>query len=366
MSITVVSVAGDPSAKDLEKLFSLGWLSSQGSQSRSSWSHSGLKTKRGSLKQEKRRSGDRKSLFDSPHTHKKDNLSKPLETKDSKSSRIKESEPAAEDTSDAKTQNPEISPELQFPKVVQEGITVKLHKTESRKAPRREHEHEALARRKRDNDHEQEERRRRRRSDVTESFNSQVKNRFGSKQLEKTVSIRLVDIRNSDTDDYFIDERMTKRVSLDVNTKLNRAGELSDAANANKANGWLRRAQTDGSHTTSRHVSGHLRSWGKFRIPKRSERPLTMKEQEEEEEEVEVEEHRKPLLRPLTNTPEPSYPRTRLRTGTESDGYASDSKPGDGEMEPCLKRCHSHQLRGDSSLGRRYGSDIIRRGVLAS
>ncbi|XP_042292951.1 protein Jade-1 isoform X2 [Thunnus maccoyii] len=354
---------GDPSAKDLEKLFSLGWLSSQGSQSRSSWSHSGLKTKQGSLKQEKRKSSsDRKGLSDSPHTYKKDNLSKPLETKDSKGSRIKESEPA-EAASDAKIQNSENHEEVQYPKLlkqegVQETVAVKLHKLESRKGLRREApgpEHEALARRKRENDQEQEERRRKRRSEGTESFPSQVKNRFGLKHLEKTVSIRLVDIRNSDTDDYFLDEGMTKRrpASLDAttNTKLNRANRVADAAAAAKANGWLRKAhaaQANGS------VGGHLKDWGKFRIPKRSEKPPTMKAPEQ----------RKPLLRPLTNTPEPSYPRTRLRTGTENDGF--DSKPGDGEVEPCLKRCHSHQLRGDSSLSRRYGSDIIRRGVLAS
>lgn len=354
----------------MEKLFSLGWLTSQGSQSRSSWSHSGLKTKRGSLKQEKRKSSERKGLSDSLHTHRKDNLSKPLETKESKGPRIKESAPA-EATSDAKIHTAEIGqevqvPKLQKPELVQETIAVKLHRPESRKGPRREApgpDHEALARRKRDSDQEQEEKRRKRRSDVTESFPSQVKNRFGSKHLEKTVSVRLVDIRNSDADDYFMDERMTKRipVSLDVtNTKLNRAGMVSDAAAATKSNGCLRKTHANGSHTPSRHVAGHLKGWGKFRIPKRGERPLTA--EEEEEEEV----HCKPLLRPLTNTPEPSYPRTRLRTGTENDGYASDSKAGDGEMEPCLKRCHSHQLRGDSSLGRRYGSDIIRRGVLAS
>lgn len=359
-------VAGDPSAKDLEQLFSLGSFSSQGSQSRSSWSHSGLKTKRGSLKQEKRKISDRKDLSDSPHIHKKDNLSKLLETKDGKSSRIKESEA----TSDTKVPTCDISQEIQFPKlqkpeVVQE--TVRLHKPESRKAPRRQApgpEHETLTGQNRDDEHEQEERRRKRRSDVSESFPSQVKNRFGSKHLEKTVSIRLVDIRNSDTDEYLMDEGMTRRspVSLDVtNTKLNRAAVLSDAAAATKTNGWLRKTPANGSHTPNRPAAGHLKGWGKFRIPKRSEKHLTTTEEEEEE-------HRKPLLRPLTNTPEPSYPRTRLRTGTENDGYASDSdsKPDDGEMEPCLKRCHSHQLRGDSSLGRRYGSDIIRRGVLAS
>ncbi|KAM6917675.1 protein Jade-1 isoform 1-T4 [Lycodopsis pacificus] len=348
-------LSGDPP----EKLSSLGWLSSQDSQSRSS-----MKTKPPSLKQEKRKSGPRKGLSDSAHAHRKENLSKPLETRDSRSSRVRESGPA-EDTSDAKTHNSEISQEIQFPKlhkpdVVQQTITVKLHRAECRKGPRREApgpEHEALARRKRENDHEQEERRRKRKSDATESFPSQEKNRFGAKQLDKTVSVRLVDIRNSDNDDYFLDERMTKRspASLEptTNTKLNRANEISAAAKA-KANGWLRKTQTNGSHTTNRHVGGHLRSWGKFRIPKRRERPLTADEEEEEEEE----EHRE--------TPEPSYPKTRLRTGAESDGSASDSKPGDGEPEPCLKRCHSHQLRGDASLGRRYGSDIIRRGVLAS
>ncbi|KAF1374424.1 hypothetical protein PFLUV_G00228950 [Perca fluviatilis] len=345
-------LTGDPSAKDLEKLFSLGWLASQGSQARSSWSHSGLKTKSGSLKQEKRRSGERKGLSDSPHAHKKDNLSKPAETKDSKVSRVKECDPT-EDTRDAKTPNADLSREIPFPKfqkpeVVQETITAK--------GPRREApgpEPEALARRKRDHDQEQEERRRKRKSDAPESFPGQAKNRLGSKHLEKTVSIRLVDIRNSDNDDFFTDEGVTKRcpVSLGAaaNTKLGRAGEAAPA----KANGWLRKAQANGSHATSRHVGGHLRSWGKFRIPKRSERPPAVAAAVKAPQEAE---HGESLLRPLTNTPEPSYPRTRLRTGAESDG----------EVEPCLKRCHSHQLRGDASLGRRYGSDIIRRGVLAS
>ncbi|XP_020505341.2 protein Jade-1 isoform X1 [Labrus bergylta] len=342
---------GDPSANDLEKLFSLGWLSSQGSQSRSSWSQSGLKTKRGSLKQERRKSSDRRGPSDSPYSYRKDNLSKPLETKDSKTS---------EAASEPKVLNSDISQEIQFLKLqkaedFQEAMNVKPHKPESRKGPRREAEHEALNRRRRDNDHEQEERRRRRRSDAVESLPSQGKNRLGSKHLEKTVSIRLVDIRSSDTvtDDYFMEEGMTKR---------------SPASVAVHANGWLRKA--NGSHTPGRQVGGHLKGWGKFRIPRRNEKPLTAKEEEEdgdEEEEDEDEEeevqHHKPLLRPPINT---SNPRTRLRTGAESDGYASDAKPADGEMEPCLKRCHSHRLRGESSLARRYGSDIIRRGVLAS
>ncbi|KAM3594367.1 uncharacterized protein V6R79_006484 [Siganus canaliculatus] len=354
-------LSGDPSAKDLEKLFSLGWISSQGSQSRSSWSHSGLKTKRTSLKQEKRKSGDRRGLSDSStHSHKKDGLSKPpLETKDGKSPRIRESGPA-ESSADVKLQSSDVDKESHSPRVAEETPTVKLHRSESRKGPRREAENEALARRRRDVvDHEQEERRRKKRSsDSTESFSSQVKNRFGSKHLEKTVSIRLVDIRSSDNDDYFMEDGLARRshASLEVNAKLNRACVVSDAG---RANGWLRRNHGSDSH--SRSVPGHLKGWGKFRIPKRMSK-----------EESEDHQQRKPLLRPLTNTTEPSHPRTRLRTEAENDSY--DSKPADdgggggggGEVEPCLKRCHSHQLRGDSSLGRRYGSDIIRRGVLAS
>ncbi|CAK6965675.1 LOW QUALITY PROTEIN: protein Jade-1 [Scomber scombrus] len=361
--------SGDPSAKDLEKLLSLGWLSSQGSQSRSSWSHSGLKTKQGFLKQEKRKGSDRKGLADSLHTYKKDNLSKPLETKDSKSSHIKESQPA-EAASDAKTQNSENEEEEDlYPNPlklegIQDSVSVKLHKLESRKSVRREApgpEQEALARRKRDSDQEQEERRRKRRGEGTESF---PKNRFGLKNLEKTVSIRLVDIRNSDTEDYFLDEGMTKRrhaasPDASTNTKLNRANRVADAK---ATNGWLRKANAAQSNGS---VAGNLKDWGKFRIPKRSEKPP----HHHHPTTTKAPEQRKPLLRPLTNTPEPSsYPRTRLRTGTENDGL--DSKTGDGGggevVEPCLKRCHSHQLRGDSSLGRRYGSDIIRRGVLAS
>ncbi|XP_047467631.1 protein Jade-1 isoform X2 [Mugil cephalus] len=368
---------GDPSAKDLEKLLSLDSLFSQGSHSNSSSSSSSSSTtttttKRGSSKQVRRKSSDRRAPTDSPHAHKKDNPSKALETKDARSSRVKEAA-ATEAAGDAKiTHGSDGHQEAATPpKTVQETSDAKPHKPESRKTPRREAPPppppapEQEAGRKQENEHEQEEqRRRRRRSEAAESFpSSVVKTRPEPKHLEKTVSIRLVDIRNSETDDFFLERGMIRRnvSSLDVssNTKCNKAGAIPDA----KPNGWLRRTQADASHapngpaTAAAAAGGHLRSWGKFRIPRRSEKPP--------EEEEAASEQRKPQLRPLTNTPEPSYPRTRLRTGMESDEFAADSKAGDGELET-LKRCHSHQLRGDSSLGRRYGSDIIRRGVLAS
>uniref|UniRef100_A0A3P9J556 Protein Jade-1 n=1 Tax=Oryzias latipes TaxID=8090 RepID=A0A3P9J556_ORYLA len=163
--------------------------------------------------------------------------------------------------------------------------------------------------------------------------------------------------------EFFIDEGVAKRgpafSDVTPNSKVSRASVVLDAATLPKANVWLRRTPIDGAHGPPGAAAGHLRSWGKFRIPRRGERPPAVAWKE-------AAEPHKPLLRPLTNTPEPSYPRTRLRTGAEHDGYSPDPKGGHAELEPCLKRCHSHELRGDASLGRRYGSDIIRRGVLAS
>ncbi|XP_017295075.1 protein Jade-1 [Kryptolebias marmoratus] len=319
---------GDPSEKDLETLFSLGWLSSQGSAS--PLTHSGLKSKRGSAKQRRRRSGDGKSPPDpSPSDRKLP------ETKDGKSSRIPE---GGGDGGGAKVQKSHMRlqiflPKLQRPEVLLESAAVKLHKPAGATGPRRDaagRENEALVRRK----DEPEERARKRRGDVTEGC--QVSG-LGAKHLEKTVSIRLVDIRNSDSDERFGDERATKRSAANLNT--NKASLVPGAVS--RTNGWLRKPPDR---------DAHLKTWGKFRVPKRSNKPLR------EEQEAE---RSKPLLRPLTNTSAPSYPRTRLRTGTEND-------VGDGELEPCLKQCHAHKLRGDSSLGRQYGADVIRRGVLAS
>ncbi|MEQ2187887.1 hypothetical protein GOODEAATRI_009325 [Goodea atripinnis] len=348
---------GDPSAKDLENLFTLGSLSSHGTQSGSSCSNSSLKSKRSLLKRERR-----KSSSDSPNVLKKDNQCNLPESKDNKTSRIKEAV-ATEAAGEAKVQKSEVSeekPVIKHPKpeVIQERASVKLHKPESRKGPRREAsgpEHEVLTSHKQDP--EQEERGRKRRSDVSESFTCQLKNKFSSKHLDKTVSIRLVDIRNSDSDEYLFDDGMARRSRTSQeatpNTKF-KAGMVSDSS---KTNSWLRKSLDSSSHAPNGSVSGHLKGWGRFRIPKRT----TLKEPEREDVE-----QSNPLLKPLPNTPGPAYPRTRLRTVPEAEGYSPDSKAAEGELEPCLKRCHSHELRGDSSLGRRYGSDIIRRGVLAS
>ncbi|XP_037551056.1 protein Jade-1 [Nematolebias whitei] len=334
---------GDPSEKDLEKLFSLGWLSSPATESGSTLSHSGLKSKRGSVKQKRQKSSDAKSPPDSTLSDKK-----PPETKDLKGPQTPEPVGPAGDVKVHKSHMrlQIFLPKLQKTEMVLGASTFKLLQPESTKVPRRDssgRENEELKGRKKD---EQEEKGRKRRSDVTESS---LPNRFVSKHLEKTVSIRLVDIRNSDSDDRLVEDRMSRRSTVTLNTKLNRTGPVPDAVP--RTNGWLRNLSHQDSAAPTRPAAGHLKSWGKFRIPKRSDKPL-----KEEQEEAEC---RKPLLRPLTNTSEPSYRKTRLRTGTENEA-------GDGDLEPCLKQCHSHKLRGDSSLGRQYGSDVIRRGVLAS
>lgn len=300
----------------------------------------------------------------------RDSCTKPLETIDSEGTRVKDLA-AVETVSYVRIQNPEDNlgfhhARLLSPEICRGTSYVKLHKLETKKVPKMEtpepdrHQQEsrddvALPRRKRENDQDQEEKRRKKKkSGLRESSPVETKNRPASKTIVKTVSIRLRDIRHTDSVDYSIDPGSP-----------NKAYTVSTTTT--KPNGWLRKAhstQANGSLPSSRSSGNHLKNWGKFRIPKRSERPLGVPKEEETLESAP--QQGKPLLRPLTNTPEPSYPRTRLRTGTENAAYTPDAKSSDGGSEPCMKRCHSHQLRGDSTLSRRYGSDIIRRGVLAS
>ncbi|KAM9709069.1 protein Jade-1 isoform 1-T1 [Menidia menidia] len=307
--------SGDPSAKELERLLWPGWPSSQGSQFGPAWGRTGLKTKRGPQRRDRRKSGDGRSPCD-----RRDNHSKAPEAREGRGPRAAGAE-ADQGAPSTKPHKPEATQE-----------TAKPHKAEGRKGPRREEQEQ-------EQEQEEEERGRKRRGEASPPC--QARSRFGPKHLEKTVSIRLVDIRNSDSEEYFRDDGLVRRGPV--------SPPAPEAPAALRANGWPRRAPNGAA-------GANLKNWGKFRIPKRSEKPPNAPPPEPP---------RKPLLRPLTNTPEPSYPRTRLRTGAENEGYP-EPNAGEGEAEPCAKRCHSHELRGDAALGRRYGSDIIRRGVLAS
>lgn len=254
--------------KDLEKLLCLGSSSSSSSSSSSASSQNsiGLKTKPASLsRQEGRQSGNGRSLVDWPHPQ----SGQPLEAKEAAA-------PLRDRTSSS-----------------QEVHKVQQHKLEGRRGSRREGEGEEGA--------QAEEQRRR---------------RGGRGHLEKTVSIRLVDIRMSDCDG--------------VNT-LSKGGIP---------------APLQRPHSPGRPTGGALRGWGKFRIPRRGSEGAGTEPQ-------------KPP--PQMSNTLVSPPRTRLRS------VSTESQAEDGAAEPCLKRCHSHQLRGDTPLVvRRYGPDIIRRGVLAS
>ncbi|XP_077420079.1 protein Jade-1 [Vanacampus margaritifer] len=297
-------LSGNPSETNLQRLFAVDPLNSHGCHARTPWGHSGHKTKRRS-KQDKGKLRERKGLGDSLPVSKEDNRT--LEAKEADPD-PRTPDPLNDDLALRQVKSPK--PEV----VCQESVGVKLH----RKTVRREN---PAPERRKEKQAEPEDRKRKRWADVSETSAGSQKVRFSSKHLDKTVSIRLVDIRSSDG------QEMRSSANLDVaeHSKLD-----------------------DSSPDVPRMSTGSLKGWGKFRIPKRSEKAEP--------------EQRKQLLRPLTNTPAPGpqHPRTRLRTGAENEDG------GPEVLEPCLKRCHSHRLRGDASLSRRYGSDIIRRGVLAS
>lgn len=102
----------------------------------------------------------------------------------------------------------------------------------------------------------------------------------------------------------------------------------------------------------------HLKNWGSFRIPKRSERTSSGKDGQDGNDVADQNSSLKTF-----NTSPASSPqiRTRLRTGSENRSHVEESDLGQSEQG---KRCHAQRLR--SPMTRRYGSDVIQRGVLAS
>lgn len=327
-----VAAAGEPSAKCLEEILSLSLVSTQKSDASPLWDYTGLRAKHGSLKQDRGKRAHRRGVPNSPAS---------LSEGDSQSSL-----PKTEDSDGANY--------------------TRLHKPAGRRGLRREAPEPAMtdpdhqgsrssvlqSRRKRGDDQDTEERRRKRRSGVGEISPIKTKTRLGSKANERQANNQTV-AKDPGAEDDLPDQGAP-------------GARLAPVSVTTKHSGWLRGTpctQTNGTLASGGAVGSHLKNWGKFRIPKRSERPQEVREKGAVEA---APQPRKPLHRTPTNTSEPSYPRTRLRTGTETNGYAPEVKHGEPEVEPALKRCNSRQLRGDTALSRRYGSDIIRRGVLAS
>ncbi|XP_062864155.1 protein Jade-1 [Trichomycterus rosablanca] len=119
----------------------------------------------------------------------------------------------------------------------------------------------------------------------------------------------------------------------------------------NVYNGSLRRT----SQHQGRIVSE--KNWGSFRIPKRGDN----KEHEDDGRDFG---HAHPVGS-LDESHAPTCPsvRTRLRTGTESRDLGSEVDHSQSEQK---KRCHAQRLRSHDPVAQRYGSEVLRRGVLAS
>ncbi|KAJ8336219.1 hypothetical protein SKAU_G00395620 [Synaphobranchus kaupii] len=106
---------------------------------------------------------------------------------------------------------------------------------------------------------------------------------------------------------------------------------------APRCNGSLRRAGCSPSGT----AAGNGKNWGSFRIPKKSER----------------------LLRAHPPDPDaPGHAQTRARR-TENAGHAPPSR---SEKDAKGKKCHAQPPRGPAPITRRYGTDFLRPGILAS
>lgn len=127
-------------------------------------------------------------------------------------------------------------------------------------------------------------------------------------------------------------------------------------------NGSLRRmnpSQHQGK--TMLEKSSNVKNWGSFRIPKRSDSKGAEGEQEVEGRDFT---HSHPI-RPLDASHTPTSPpiRTRLWAGTETRDLGSEADHSQTEQK---KRCHAQRLRSHDPVTQRYGSEVLRRGVLAS
>lgn len=150
-----------------------------------------------------------------------------------------------------------------------------------------------------------------------------------------------------------------RQSKLLVDTVKNEAEESDTNDTPTTYNGSPRKANAS-QHQRKLVPNGrHLKNWGSFRIPKRSERTAGGKGGQEESD------GQNSSLMKTNATPTSSTPpiRTRLRTGSENRSHVGDSERGQSGQG---KRCHTQRLRSHDPMTGRYGSDVIQRGVLAS
>lgn len=187
------------------------------------------------------------------------------------------------------------------------------------------------------------ERRKRRRSRIWEHLPE--KNNPGSKVMDKTTQNSIMEHNAKVTPDSRAAEMKTTSVSVQ-----------------NVYNGSLQRMNS--SHHQGKMMSekvSNVKNWGSFRIPKRSDSKGGEGEQEVEERDFTYSHPVRSL--DASHTPTSPPIRTRLRTGTENRDLGSEADHGQSEQK---KRCHTQRLRSHDPVTQRYGSEVLRRGVLAS
>lgn len=209
-------VSGDPSAKDLERVLSLGLVSSQSPFSHPSSSSSRSKSKHHKKKKKRRKSRDHQNLQDS---------APPLDAL-----------PQTIDSPNINGEKCDLEPKVELQNEEIEPQKVEKCNQESASKDELSHGDEAdVSRHKRD-----------------------LKKQEKRKKLEqdwfkeRQLSIHLVDIRHKDSDSYFVKGEWEANSANDANFRL-KANPVP--------NGLSRKHQANGT--------ANGRSWGKFRIPKR-------------------------------------------------------------------------------------------------
>lgn len=186
--------------------------------------------------------------------------------------------------------------------------------------------------------------RRRRRSKLWEQVSIKDKLRR-SKSMEDTVKN---ETENDNMDDRLLlsHSRTTASSVVTASTTYNGSPRKTNAS------------QHQGKIVPNGTTGRHLKNWGSFRIPKRSKRTSTGKDEQDGNDVAD----QNSSLKTFHSSPAASPQiRTRLRTGSENRSHVEESDLGQSEQG---KRCHAQRLR--SSMTRCYGSDVIQRGVLAS
>ncbi|XP_051578591.1 protein Jade-1-like isoform X1 [Myxocyprinus asiaticus] len=203
-------------------------------------------------------------------------------------------------------------------------------------------------------EHPLEDRRRRRRSRSRSSSSKlweqvSVKDKLKqSKSMEDTVKNKM---EENSMDDRFLlsHSKTTGTASFVVNTPTTYNGSPRKTS------------QHQGKQVPNGTTRRHLNNWGSFRIPKRSERTAGDKDGQEGSD---MADQNSSLIKTYnTNFTSSSPIRTRLRTGSENRSHMEVSDLGQSEQG---KRCHAQRLRSHDPMTRRYGSNVIQRGVLAS